>query len=338
MKLWSACLALPTSSWCTTALLPGTRTTRLCGSSWAARWCCAAPRGYAPLPVRLDMPELAVEPNDQTILAVGAHFKNSVALAIGRDVFISQHIGDLETTQATEAFKRVIGDFERLYEASPSTVVCDAHPDYLSTRYAEGTGLPVHKVQHHVAHVYACMAENGITGPALGVSWDGTGYGDDGTVWGGEFFRMAASTGYKRVAHLRTFRLPGGEKAVREPKRSAIGVLHELLGENLAARTGRRAERSCPAGVYAQQLSVWAAMMNQGVNAPVTSSAGRLFDAVASITGICHNSNFEGQAAMQLEYAIDGLETDERYGFKVIRGPHDGEGWATGGGLVFHAL
>jgi hydrogenase maturation protein HypF len=141
-------------------------------------------RGYAPLPIHLDRP--APVPT----LAVGAHLKNSVALAIGQDVFISQHIGDLETTQASDAFKRVIADFQRLYDVTPTKVACDAHPDYLSTGYAEQTSLPVYKVQHHAAHVYACMAENGLTGSALGVSWDGTGYGDDGTVWGGEFFRM----------------------------------------------------------------------------------------------------------------------------------------------------
>ena len=293
-------------------------------------------RGYAPLPITLG----EVQPikhqksnikNDVT-LAVGAHFKNSVALAVGQDVFISQHIGDLETTQATEAFRRVIGDFQRLYDATPTSVVCDAHPDYLSTKYAESTGLPVQKVQHHAAHVYACMAENGVTGPALGISWDGTGYGDDGTVWGGEFFRIepltenddsirnpqSAIRNPERVAHLRTFRLPGGEKAVREPRRSAIGVLHELLGDKITSRNKLPALWACTP----EEVSVWATMMNRGVNAPITSSAGRLFDAVASILGICHLSTYEGQAAMKLEYAIDSVETDERYGFKVIRDHH----------------
>jgi hydrogenase maturation protein HypF len=277
-------------------------------------------RGYAPLPVRLPDPV-------ETTLAVGGHFKNSIALAVGQDVFISQHIGDLETVQATEAFNRVITDFEKLYDAQPTAVVCDSHPDYLSTRYAEKSGLPLLRVQHHRAHVYSCMAENGITGPALGVSWDGTGYGDDGTVWGGEFFRVSDKGGpsASRVAHLRTFRLPTGEKAVKEPRRAAIGVLYELLGDRIVSRSKLPALWACTP----EEVSLWTAMINRGVNAPLTSSAGRLFDAVASILGIYHYSSFEGQAAMQLEYAIAGVETDEHYGFKVFRDrvhePHDGD-------------
>jgi hydrogenase maturation protein HypF len=252
----------------------------------------------------------------ETTLAVGAHLKNSVALAVGQDVFISQHIGDLETTQATQAFERVIDDFQRLYDATPTVVVCDTHPDYLSTRYAEATGLPVHKVQHHIAHVYACMAENGITGPALGVSWDGTGYGDDGTVWGGEFIRVPGESGQlgTRVAHMRTFQLPGGDKAVKEPRRSAIGVLHELLGDRILSRRKLPALWACTP----EEVQVWSHMIATGVNAPVTSSVGRLFDAVASILGICHHSTFEGQAAMQVEFATNHVKSDERYGFKVL--------------------
>ncbi|MEO8285211.1 MAG: carbamoyltransferase HypF [Chloroflexota bacterium] len=291
-------------------------------------------RGYAPLPVRLDKPL-------QTTLAVGAHFKNSVALAVGQDVFISQHIGDLETTQATAAFKRVIDDFQHLYMATPTTVVCDAHPDYLSTKHAEATGLPLLKVQHHAAHVYACMAENGISGPALGVSWDGTGYGDDGTVWGGEFFRMgSAECGMRnerdgeefgaphspflmpeRIAHLRTFSLPGGESAVKEPRRSAIGLLYEFLGERIALHAWLPALRACTQ----EEIKVWTTMIDRGLNSPVTSSAGRLFDAVASILGICDYSSYEGQAAMQLENAIGSTETDKSYGFRLIPDSRQGK-------------
>jgi hydrogenase maturation protein HypF len=148
-------------------------------------------RGFAPLPVELSSPPEAA--SDETegvapecILAVGAHLKNTVALAVGPHVFISQHIGDLETVQAYAAFQRVILDFESFYEAHPDVIAADAHPDYLSTRYANARGESVVQVQHHYAHVLACMAENGLQGPLLGVSWDGTGFGSDGTIWGGE--------------------------------------------------------------------------------------------------------------------------------------------------------
>ena len=152
----------------------------------------------------------------KTILAVGAHLKNTVALAVGPQVFISQHIGDLETDQAYEAFRRVIADFENLYDATPAIIAADAHPDYLSTKFARELGrdaLPrvqaaqqlgptLVSVQHHIAHVLSCMAENELEPPVLGVSWDGTGYGLDGTIWGGEFF-LVTETSCERVAHLR---------------------------------------------------------------------------------------------------------------------------------------
>src|SRR5262249_17257646 len=163
-----------------------------------------------------------------TVLAVGAHVKNAIAASVGQEVFVSQHIGDLDTVPAFEAFERVIGSFERLYELKPAAVACDLHPDYRSTQHARSTGLPVVGVQHHHAHVLACMAENELEGCLLGVCWDGTGYGLDGTVWGGEFFHVTADA-LVRVAHFRRFGLPGGEKAVREPPRAAIGLLCELF-------------------------------------------------------------------------------------------------------------
>jgi hydrogenase maturation protein HypF len=263
-------------------------------------------RGYAPLPVRLDR-EVA------PMLAVGAHLKNSVALAVGRDVFVSQHIGDLETAEATNAFVRVVSDLQHLYDAHPTVVACDAHPDYLSTRYAESLGLPLRKVQHHAAHVYACMAENGLTGPVLGVSWDGTGYGLDGTVWGGEFLRVDGGR-FSRAAHLRTFRLPGGDRAAREPRRSAVGLLYELFGARLSSQANLPTLAACKD----EELRVWLSMLEKGVNAPVTSSAGRLFDAVASIAGVRQVSNHEGQAAMELEFAIGRVAVGDSYSFNLL--------------------
>ncbi|HEX7580360.1 MAG TPA: carbamoyltransferase HypF, partial [Thermoanaerobaculia bacterium] len=176
-------------------------------------------RGYAPFPVFADRP---LPP----ILGVGAHLKNTVALSVGREIFISQHIGDLETPEAMQAFERVITDFRRLWEVTPVAVAHDLHPAYLSTQWARESGIPLIGVQHHHAHLAACLAEHG-GGSALGVTWDGTGYGTDRTVWGGEFLAGSAA-GFTRVASLRPFRLPGAEAAVREPRRCALALLWEI--------------------------------------------------------------------------------------------------------------
>jgi hydrogenase maturation protein HypF len=233
------------------------------------------------------------------VLAVGAHLKNTVAIAIGRRVVLSQHLGDLETPEAREAFRNAIDDLCRLYRFQPEMVVCDMHPDYASTAWAYASGLPVRPVQHHHAHVAACAAENGVRGPYLAAAWDGSGYGLDGTVWGGEFFAMRTSE-FERVAHLRPFRLPGGEAAVREGWRAAASVLCQTLGpEALPPDTPHR--------------ELMARMIEHGVNAPLTTSVGRLFDAVASVAGVARASRFEGQAAMLLEGAIDGVRTAQAY-------------------------
>jgi hydrogenase maturation protein HypF len=245
-------------------------------------------RGYAPLPVFLgfDLPP---------VLAVGGHLKSSIAIAVGRQVFLSQHVGDLDTLEARVAFERAIADLCRLYRFEPKLVACDLHPDYASTRWALASGLPVVQIQHHQAHVAACAAENGLRGPYLGVAWDGTGYGTDDTIWGGEFF-FADGANFERVAHLRPFRLPGGEAAVREGWRSAASLLSAALGPEAVPE---RPERS----VVLQMLA-------RGVNAPWTTSVGRLFDAVASIAGVADESRFEGQAAMLLERQIDEATGD----------------------------
>ncbi|MBV8102854.1 MAG: carbamoyltransferase HypF, partial [Verrucomicrobia bacterium] len=217
-------------------------------------------RGYAPLPVRMKEPLPCV-------LAVGAHLKNTVALNVGRDVFISQHIGDLETTMALAAFHRTIADLPRLYEAQPELVACDLHPDYISTKYAASADLTVQRVQHHWAHVLACMAENELEPPVLGVSWDGTGYGTDGTIWGGEFL-VPVQDSFQRVAHFRQFRLPGGEMAVKEPRRTAVAVLYEIWGQN-----GLEDRDLAPVAEFSKnELGLIRQMLAKGINAPVTSS------------------------------------------------------------------
>jgi hydrogenase maturation protein HypF len=280
-------------------------------------------RGYAPLPITHN-PQPTTH-NPSPILAVGAHLKNSVALAVGSQAFISQHIGDLETDQAFAAFRRVAEDLQRLYDSPAATVVSDLHPDYLSTKWAEervseGAGLRAVSVQHHVAHVLSCMAENELTAPALGVSWDGTGYGLDGTIWGGEFF-LVTDAGCERAAHFRRFRLPGGDKAVREPRRAALGMLHELFGDAAFDLRHLPPLRGMPH----KELATLKSMLERGLNSPLTSSAGRLFDAVASLAGLRQHTRFEGQAAMELEFAIDGFETDEHYAFDIVT-PASGAG------------
>jgi hydrogenase maturation protein HypF len=244
-------------------------------------------RGYAPLPVRVAE---ALPP----VLAVGAHMKNTVAIAIGRQIYVSQHIGDLDTAEARAAFESAIADLCRLYRFEPRMVACDLHPDYASTRWAQSSGLPVIPVQHHQAHVAGCAAENDLRGEYLGVGWDGTGYGLDGTVWGGEFFLVRGGV-FERVAHLRPFRLPGGEAAIREGWRSAASLLYQTFGpQAVENRVIRR-------------------MLERGVNAPLTTSVGRLFDAVASMAGVAQENLFEGQAAMLLERAIGPLMTEDCY-------------------------
>ena len=257
-------------------------------------------RGYAPLPVPLR--------TSAPLLAVGGHLKNVTALAVDGNVFLSQHIGTLETRQAYDAFVRVIADFGRIYEIHPAAVACDGHPDYRSTQYAERSGLPVIRVQHHYAHVLAAMAEHDLEAPVLGVAWDGTGDGMDGTVWGGEFLRVT-DDGFRRIAAFRAFPLPGGEQAVREPRRSAAGLLFPLHGDALFDMT----DLPPVADFSAQERRIVAQMLARGVNSPRTSSVGRLFDAVAALLGLRQRCTFEGQAAMELEFLADGVVTDEAY-------------------------
>jgi hydrogenase maturation protein HypF len=274
-------------------------------------------RGYAPLGIR-------VSRNVAPVLAVGGHLKNTVAIGVGQDVFVSQHIGDLETIEARHAFERAIDDLCRLYSFKPEAVVCDRHPDYASTQWAEESGLPLIRVQHHHAHVAAGAAENHVEGPYLGVSWDGTGYGLDGAIWGGEFFRVEDNQ-YERIAHLRPFNLPGGDAAVREGWRSAASLLFEVFGPEKCGDSRLRlsGERSSP--TERQRLKTHRSkvheMLARGIHTVSTTSVGRLFDAVASITGLAQTNRFEGQAAMLLENEIGMLRTEEAY-------PLTGGDWA----------
>lgn len=292
-------------------------------------------RGFAPLPITLNILKTEVRnPKSETVLAVGAHLKNSVALAVGEAVFLSQHIGDLETEPAHQAFRRVAEDLPRLYAAQPEVVAADLHPDYLSTQFAlahrpparrasdcrqpagSETGVPqVIRVQHHLAHALACMAENEVELPALGVAWDGTGLGTNGTIWGGEFFFVTDTTA-QHIAQLRPFRLPGGDAAVKEPRRAALGLLFQLLGDEAFGRTDIRTI----AALSPAEQKALKTMLQRRLNAPLCSSVGRLFDAVASLVGLRQVMRFEGQAAMELEFACRGARTEEAYAFSLLTG------------------
>ncbi len=266
-------------------------------------------RGFAPLPILLNR-------SLPTILAVGGHLKNTVALSVGRQVFLSQHIGDLDTAEALAAFERVIFDFLRLYEAEPVAIAHDMHPDYASTVWAHRAAagdlpqplsrrapLPLIPVQHHHAHLVACLADNGVEGPALGVTWDGTGYGPDGTIWGGEFL-LGDAHGFRRVASLRPFRLPGGDAAILAPRRAAFALLWELKGDAVLEWEHLAPVRA----LRPREREMLAQMMARGVNAPWTSSIGRLFDAVAALLDLRQEITFECQAAMALEFIADPRE------------------------------
>jgi hydrogenase maturation protein HypF len=261
-------------------------------------------RGYAPLPV-------TVESLDKTYIAAGAHLKNTISISSQKNVFISQHIGDLETEESLNTYKSVITDFEELYHKDKLIAVSDLHPEYLSSKYFKDRYDDVIQVQHHAAHIAACRAENQVTGEALGVSWDGTGLGEDGSIWGGEFF-FSDDSGFKHIAQFRKFSLPGGDKAIREPRRSALGLLFEIYGEELFNSD------NVILNLFEQsEINVLKQMLIKGVNSPRTSSVGRLFDAVSALVGLRSTINYEGQAAMMLEHIANQKE-EGFYDFGII--------------------
>lgn len=262
-------------------------------------------RGYAPQPISVAVPFV------QPVLACGAHLKNTFCLGKERHAFMSHHIGDLENYETLNSFVSGIEHFKNLFAIEPSVVVHDLHPEYLSTKYAVGVnGLTKIGVQHHHAHIASCMAEHGLAGPVVGVAFDGLGYGRDGTIWGGEFL-VARLSGYERRAHLRYVPLAGGDRAIREPWRMAVSYLRDALGKDPFS-LGLPGWDVIPE----KKIEIVTSMMQRELNTVQTSSCGRLFDAVASITGLRHEVNFEGQAAIELETAVlEGIS--ESYPFEI---------------------
>ncbi|MGH4024631.1 MAG: carbamoyltransferase HypF [Pseudonocardiaceae bacterium] len=263
-------------------------------------------RGYAPEPLTL------ARPVPRPVLGCGAELKSTFCLARGRHAFLSHHIGDLENYETLRSFTEGIEHFRRLFDVQPQVVAHDLHPEYLSTKYAldlgdgDPAGCTLLGVQHHHAHIASCLADNGDAGPVLGVAFDGLGYGTDGTLWGGEFL-LADLTGFQRLAHLVPVPMPGGATAIRQPWRMAAAYLGAEAPPELMRRN-------------ADQWDAVLAMAGRGVNAPLTSSAGRLFDAAAAILGVRDAINYEGQAAVELEQRADRGEQGS-YPVTVTDGP-----------------
>ncbi|ETK34077.1 carbamoyltransferase HypF [Microbispora sp. ATCC PTA-5024] len=252
-------------------------------------------RGYVPhpLPLAWECP--------RPVLACGAELKNTFCLAKGSHAFVSHHIGDLENYETSRSFTEGVEHFARLFDVVPEVVAHDLHPEYLSTKYAlDRVDADLVGVQHHHAHVASCLADNGVAGPVIGVAFDGLGYGTDGTLWGGEFL-VAGLAGFERAGHLATVPMPGGAAAIREPWRMAAAYLDLAFEGDVPASLG----------VVRRNAARWdavVALARRGVNAPRTSSAGRLFDAVAAILGVRDAITYEGQAAVELEQRADPAE------------------------------
>jgi len=262
-------------------------------------------RGYVPRPVLMPF-------DCGTILTVGAELKNTICLTRGRQAFLSQHIGDLKNEATLDTFRQTINHLGSIMEIKPELVVCDQHPDYLSTRYAEELGLPLVSVQHHHAHMASCMAENGLDGEVIGVIFDGTGLGDDGTVWGGEFL-VGGYAGVQRIGHLKQVRLPGGDAAALEPWRMAASWLYSALGEAVWQLPGMPL-------LSATERQLLQAMLERGIHAPLISSAGRLFDAAAFLLGASTRNSFDGQAGMALEALAETATTTDLLPYQLQPG------------------
>ncbi len=275
-------------------------------------------RGYAPEPVLLDR-------DGPSVFAAGAMWKNTFALTSGRRAFLSQHIGDVSDADNAAHFAQSFARFSELLRLEPTAVACDMHPDYPTTAFARELarrrGLPLLQVQHHHAHIASCLAEHGLAGPVIGVSMDGTGYGEDGAVWGGEFL-VADLKRYERTCHLQYVPMPGGEQAVLEPDRMALAHLARALGPGEALR------RLAPS-LGEQACSTLLAVMERPQFSPPTSSCGRLFDAVSALLGVPRRTagrvTYEGQAACELEAICDEGETDAyEFGYEdesIVVGP-----------------
>ncbi len=262
-------------------------------------------RGYAPMPVPVS------SKLRNPIIALGSHLKNTFTINANNNLITSQHIGDLSSDVTSNVFLNSIKDFSTIYNISEPLYVKDLHPDYLPGKFARPGKNDAVTVQHHIAHIASCYHEHKLSGNVLGVAWDGTGYGTDGNIWGGEFFIYDGNSA-KHIAQFEYFPLPGGEIAIKEPRRSALGLLYSFFGYSSIENN------YLSGGAYNQnELSVLARMLTKSINSPLTSSVGRIFDAVASLLGLNQVAGFEGEAAMQVEFCAD--ENEQKHYSYIIQ-------------------
>ncbi len=290
-------------------------------------------RGFVPVPVFLK--------NDQpAVLAVGGELKNTICLTKGKHAFLSQHVGDLENVESYSFFHEAVEHLERILEIRPEIVAYDLHPDYFSTKWAlQQSAVSLVGVQHHHAHVASCMAENHLEGGVIGFALDGTGYGTDGNIWGGEVL-IAGYGDFERAAHFEYVPLPGGAAAIREPWRMAVSYLTHHFGREYLKNELLKQDIKFTRQLSPLKVDLLSRMMEQSVNSPLTSSCGRLFDAAAALVGIRQEVNYEAQAAIELEMAmgsseITTLEDDTAYPMKLVP---DGDHWIIGTRPLFEAL
>ncbi len=280
-------------------------------------------RGYAPFPIRLTR-------ESPQILACGAGEKNTFCLTRGKHAFVSQHIGDMENIETLEHYERTVDLYKQLFRINPTTIAYDMHPDYLPTKYAleqvKKYDLRPVAVQHHHAHIASCLADNGKEGPVIGVAFDGTGYGTDGHIWGGEFL-VADYQGFKRAGQLQYLPLPGGALAIKKPYRTALGYILALPGESALDNRLSFLDR-----IAAAERELVRRQVESNFNSPLTSSMGRLFDAVSAMAGICSTIDYEAQAAIEMEMAAYSAPGEEgSYPFSLA----GGEGYST---IMLHEL
>ncbi|MFH0916277.1 MAG: carbamoyltransferase HypF [bacterium] len=276
-------------------------------------------RGFVPIPVR-------IAPASLPVLATGAELKNTFCLVGGGEAFVSQHIGELRDYPTYVFYQEEMIRWQELLRIEPRIVAHDLHPAYLSSTYARSLeNVSLVGVQHHHAHVASVMAEKGLLGPVIGIAFDGTGYGTDGTVWGGEFL-LADRLDFQRLSHFQTYALPGGEKAIDEPWRMALSM---CLAEGIPWSRGEQKDEGKEVPVELVER-----LISSGINCPLTSSAGRLFDAVASLLGLCDAAGYEAQGAIRLEAAADPAARGH-YPFEIHR---TAEPWLLDFGPTLHAL
>jgi hydrogenase maturation protein HypF len=285
-------------------------------------------RGFVPVPVFL-------KDDQPSMLAVGGELKNTICLTKGKHAFLSQHVGDLENVESYSFFHEAIRHLERILEIRPEIVAYDLHPDYFSTKWAlQQGGVKLVGVQHHHAHIASCMAENHLEGRVIGFALDGTGYGTDGHIWGGEVL-IAGYEDFERAAHFEYVPLPGGAAAIREPWRMAVSYLAHHFGREFLELDFLKLDIPFLRQLDRAKVDLLLRMMEQGVNSPLTSSCGRLFDAVAALIGVRQQINYEAQAAIELEMAMASSEEDTAYPMKLLR---EDDHWIIGTRPLFEAL